>query len=395
MSTRRSKRFQLVLVTPSHYDNEGKVVQTPRPSMPATSLACLYALALDAAERQVLGPEMTIDITAIDETNGRVRAREIIVHLGRHDGFGMVGLVGVQPNQFRRSLDIARPLRAAGIPVVISGSPVTGPLALFPDTQNDARQALDMGCSLFAGDAENGRIDVVIRDAANGALQPIYDHVPALPALESAPSPFVPQEMLRRTIDHYASFDVGRGCPFQCSFCSKATVNERKSHRHLAEDIERAIRAHYQQHVPWFFITDESLARSENWEAVFDRMISLRERDNIGLEIAIQGDMLSHTIPNFVTKAARAGVRKVFIEVEEVDSAYLPVAKKQYKVTEHHSMMLAWRQAGVIAYAGHILDFLNGTPEKGTRNEMSEFFCYASASSRIRNARPIGSIESP
>jgi hypothetical protein len=165
MSARRSKhRFQLVLIRPSHYDNEGNLVQSGRLSIPASSLACLYALALDAAERQVLGPEVAIDITAIDETNTRVRTQEIIVQLARHEGFGMVGLIGVQPKQFARSLDIARPLRAAGISVVISGSPVTGPLAMLPGAQNDLKQALDMGCSLFDGDAENGRGDSRCRE---------------------------------------------------------------------------------------------------------------------------------------------------------------------------------------------------------------------------------------
>jgi hypothetical protein len=34
-----------------------------------------------------------------------------------NDGFGLVALVGVQSNQFPRALDIARPLRADGVPV--------------------------------------------------------------------------------------------------------------------------------------------------------------------------------------------------------------------------------------------------------------------------------------
>ena len=396
MSARRSKhRFQLVLIRPSHYDNEGNVVQRGRSSIPANSLCCLYALALDAAERQVLGPEVAIDITAIDETNTRVRTQEIIVQLARHDGFGMVGLIGVQPNQFPRSLDIARPLRAAGISVVISGSPVTGPLAMLPGTQNDRKQALDMGCSLFAGDAENGRIDVVIRDAANGALQSLYDQVPALPTLESGPSPFMPQEVARRLIDHYASFDAGRGCPFQCSFCAKAILHDHKSHRHPPDEVERSIRAHYQQRVPWFFITDDGFVRNEDWEPIFDRIILLRERDKIRLKIAIQVDARCHEIPNFVAKAACAGVRKAFIGVENVDPANLRAGKKrQNKTTEYRSAMLAWQKAGVITYAGHILGSQNDTSEsiqdkRELRADTPDFFCYAAASSRVRGATPM------
>src|SRR6187402_2219852 len=69
MPVPRTKRhFQLVLIRPSQYDDRGRVVQTSRSSVPANSLACLYALALDAAERQVLGSNIAIDITAVDES---------------------------------------------------------------------------------------------------------------------------------------------------------------------------------------------------------------------------------------------------------------------------------------------------------------------------------------
>src|SRR3990172_3383118 len=113
-----ARRFQLVLIKPSHYDDDGYVVQWLQSSIPSNSLASVYALAADAAERQVLGPDVAVDITAMDETNTRVRVADIIDRIRRHDGLGVVGLVGVQSNQFARALDIARPLREAGLQVV-------------------------------------------------------------------------------------------------------------------------------------------------------------------------------------------------------------------------------------------------------------------------------------
>ena len=405
MSVPRAKRrFQLVLIKPSHYDGEGSLVQRIRSSIPASSLACLYALALDAAERRVLGPNVTIDITAVDEANTRVRTKEIIAQFAGHDSFGMVGLVGVGSNQLPRALDIARPLREAGLPVVIGGF-VSDHLATLPAPQPDLAPALDIGCSLFTGDAENGRIDAVIRDAANGALQSMYDHLNGLPALESAPSPFVPPEALKRMIDHYASFDAARGCPFQCSFCTTINLQGRRSRRHSADDAEQSIRAHYQEGVPWFFITDDNFARNKDWEQVFDRIILLRDRDKIELKIAIQVDTQCHKIPDFVAKAARAGVRKVFVGTENVSPAKLPVVKRQSKITEDRSMVLAWKKAGVITYAGHILgsphDTLESPREDGeiTKKELPtdilEFFCYAAASSRVRSATPMRIARSP
>src|SRR5205085_5354575 len=111
------RRFQLVLIKPSHYDDEGYVVQWLRSAIPSNSLAVVYSLAADAAAREVLGPGVAIDITAVDECNTRIRPDRIVREFRKNGGFGMVGLVGVQSNQFPRALDIAKPLREAGIPV--------------------------------------------------------------------------------------------------------------------------------------------------------------------------------------------------------------------------------------------------------------------------------------
>jgi hypothetical protein len=228
----------LVLIKPSHYDGDGYVIQWARSSIPSNSLACVYALAQDAAERQVLGPDIAIDISVTDETNTRVRVKDIVTQFKRHDGFGMVGLVGVQSNQFPRALDIARPLRQAGIPVAIGGFHVSGCFAMLPETQPDVKIALDLGCSLFAGEAEEGRMDAVLQDAARGKLAPVYNHMADLPALESSPSPILPPQTLKRTINYFASFDAGRGCPYQCSFCTIINVQGRKSRRRSPDDVE-------------------------------------------------------------------------------------------------------------------------------------------------------------
>src|SRR3989337_603133 len=96
------RRFRLVLVKPSHYDDDGYVIQWWRSPIPANSLACLYGLAVEAQARGVL------DIVPVDETNTRVRTDRIIREMAGADA-GMVFLVGVQSNQFPRALDIARP----------------------------------------------------------------------------------------------------------------------------------------------------------------------------------------------------------------------------------------------------------------------------------------------
>src|ERR1700692_2293500 len=190
-ATSARKRFRVILVKPSHYDDDGYVIRWFRSPMPANSRPTFYGLVDDCERRQVLGPDIDIDIVAIDETNTRVRVERIIAQMRANGNFGFVGLVGVQSNQYPRSLHIAKPLRAAGIPVIIGGVHVAGMMAMFDSIGPDLQQALDMGITLFAGEAE-GRMDEVVRDAAAGALKPLYNYINDLPALEESVTPFLP-----------------------------------------------------------------------------------------------------------------------------------------------------------------------------------------------------------
>jgi radical SAM superfamily enzyme YgiQ (UPF0313 family) len=359
----RARRFQLVLIKPSRYDDDGYIVQWMRSSIPSNSLAVLYSIADDCATRRVLGPGVEIDLTVLDEINTRIRPKRIAALLQRHGGLGLVALVGVQSNQFSRALDIARPLREAGLPVIVGGFHVSGCLAMLPRLPPDLQQALDLGISLFAGESE-GRFDRVLKDAAEGRLAPVYNHLDDLPSIEAAPLPYLPPEKIERTMNQYASFDAGRGCPFQCSFCTIINVQGRKSRRRTAGDVEEVIRKHYACGIKRFFITDDNFARNKDWEQILDRLILLRERDKMNLGFVLQVDTLCHKIPNFIEKSARAGVKRIFIGLENINPANLLEAKKrQNKITEYRAMLLAWKKAGVVTYAGYILGFPGDTPE--------------------------------
>ena len=330
--------------------------------MPSNSLAALYGLAIDAAERQVLGPNVSIDVTPLDETNTRIKPKKIIAHLKRFGGFGLVGLVGVQSNQFPRAMDIARPLRAAGVPVVIGGFHISGCLSMLAEMQPDIQEALDLGISLFAGEAEE-RLDTLLRDAESGTLQPIYNYLNDLPSIQSAPVPFLLRKHVKRTAGNYSTFDAGRGCPYQCSFCTIINVQGRKSRRRSPDDVERIIRQNWAEGIHRFFITDDNLARNKDWEPILDRIIKLRTEEGIGVSLMIQVDALCHKIPKFIEKCAAAGVTRVFIGIESVNPDTLIAAKKrQNKISEYRKLLLAWKAVGAVTYAGYILGFPNDTP---------------------------------
>jgi hypothetical protein len=355
-----SKRFRLVLIKPSHYDDDGYVIQWFRSAIPSNTLAVMNGLALDCKQRRVLGHDVEIEISAFDETNTRIRLDRIAKRL--RDGRGLVALVGVQSNQFPRAMDMARKLRAAGVQVCLGGFHVSGCLSMLPELTPELKEAMDLGVSLFAGESE-GRFEDVLRDAWQGTLKPLYNYMDDLPSLPGTTLPILPASRIKRTGGRLTSFDAGRGCPFLCSFCTIINVQGRKSRRRSADDVERIIRNNLAQGINRFFITDDNFARNTDWESIFDRLIAMREREKINIKFIIQVDTMCHRLPHFIEKAGRAGVARVFIGLESINpDSLLGARKKQNKITEYRKMLLAWKHAGATVFAGYILGFPGDTP---------------------------------
>jgi hypothetical protein len=361
------RRFIVELIKPSHYDDDGYVIQWLRSWIPSNSLACLYAIAQDIAARRALGPDIRVEVNAYDECHTVIPVRRIVRRIKAAD-CGIVCLVGVQSNQFPRAVDLAAPFRAAGIAVAIGGFHVSGCLAMLPELPPDLAAAQAQGIVLFAGEAE-GRLGEFLADALHGRLKPVYNFMSDLPGLQQQVTPILPIEIVRRYSESLGAFDAGRGCPFQCSFCTIINVQGRKSRWRDADDVEALVRANLAQGVHRFFITDDNFARNRNWEAIFDRLIRMREEEGLTLQFIIQVDTLCHRIPNFVEKAARAGCTRVFIGLENINpDNLLSVKKRQNRVHEYRRLFLAWRAHKVITYAGYILGFPNDTPERVARD---------------------------
>jgi hypothetical protein len=125
-------------------------------------LAVLCGLAQECADQRVLGEDVAFEIHAFDETNAHISPAKIAGLIEKTDD-GMVMLVGVQSNQFPRALDIAALLREDGIRVTVGGFHLSGTMAMLKDTDPYVKKALNLGVSLFAGEAE-GRLAQVLRE---------------------------------------------------------------------------------------------------------------------------------------------------------------------------------------------------------------------------------------
>ena len=361
--------FTFVLIKPTHYDDDGYPIQWFRSALPSNTLACMNSLAEDARKREVLGTGVRIHLDTYDETNRRVVPGRIMRELARRGGRSLIGIVGVQSNQFPRALDLARQFRAQGLQVCIGGFHVSGCIAMLPEMPAEMREAEAAGISMFAGETEEHRLDEVLLDAWNGRLKPLYNFMNKLPSLEGEPAPILPRKHVIRTSGTYSSIDLGRGCPYQCSFCTIINVQGRKSRFRTPDDLEQIIRANKAQGIDRFFITDDNFARNSDWEILLDRVIELKEREGIHCGFTIQVDTLCHKIPNFIEKATKAGVRRVFIGLENINPDNLIAAKKrQNKITEYREMLQKWRAHGAMTYAGYILGFPADTKESILRD---------------------------
>ena len=86
MGGARKKTFQLVLIKPTHYDDDGYPITWLKSHIPSNTLAALYGLGEDCRQRQVLGPDVEIVIKPFDETNIRVRTDKIAADFKRDVG---------------------------------------------------------------------------------------------------------------------------------------------------------------------------------------------------------------------------------------------------------------------------------------------------------------------
>jgi tRNA A37 methylthiotransferase MiaB len=361
--------FDFVMIKPSHYDDDGYPIVWWRSLIPSNSLAAVNGIARQSALQEALGPGIKLNLVTYDETNTHVVPKRIIADLKRRGVRALIGLVGVQSNQYDRALDLAREFRAAGLPVVIGGFHVSGCLSMLDHLPSEIQAALDIGCSLFAGECEEGRLDEVLRDARDGTLKPIYNYLKDLPGLEGAPLPLLPSDAIRRNANAWSSFDLGRGCPFQCSFCTIINVQGRKSRFRTADDLEAILRENLAQGIKAFFITDDNLARNRRWEEFFDRLIELREKEGLKANLTIQVDTMCHRLPNFIDKAMRAGAMRIFIGLENINPDNLIAAKKkQNRITEYRHMLQEWHKRGAFIFAGYILGFPGDTRESILRD---------------------------
>jgi len=362
------ERIQLYLIKPSSYDDDGYVVRYFRGVLPSNTLACLASLTRAACEQEPLD-RFEFKIHEIDEAVMKVNAGRICRSFKKRARV-IVCLIGVQTHQFPRASDLAKEFRRAGCPVMIGGFHVSGQLAMIPGIAPEIQELLDLGVTVVKGEVEESWAGL-LADAVNGNLAPLYDFSESKPDLGSAPIPLQGGPIMKRFVaSKHGTIDCGRGCPFECSFCTIINVQGRKMRFRSPALIAEAIRENYRRTgMTFYFFTDDNFARNQAWNEIFDALIDLKENEQIPVEFMMQVDVLSYKIKGFVEKARRAGCSNVFIGMESINDDNLKAAKKrQNHVDDYRNLIDEYRSAEIATHVGYILGFPFDSPESIRRD---------------------------
>ena len=351
------KKFCIVLIKPSKYDDDGYVIRFWKGVLPSNTLNVLHGLTEDVRARRVFG-DLPIEVTTFDETAEMVPLKKIIRWSKAPGTKLLVCLVGVQTNQFPRALDMARIFKAAGITVIIGGFHTSGTINMLGEQEPDIQELFREGICVVSGEVE-GKWDGILSDFLSGQLKPLYSYAQDLQNLvdiEDAPLPKTSAKTMRHfAYSSFATADTSRGCPFACTFCTIINVQGRKMRERSPESIAAMMRRNYLDYgLSFYFFTDDNFARKKLWRETFEEIIKLRE-EGLDVSFMMQVD-LAKKPKDFVPLAAKAGCTQVFIGMESVNPQNLEAeGKKQNKVEEYRSIIKEWHDAGVLVHTGYII----------------------------------------
>ena len=355
------QKFRVIYILPSRYDDDGYVLRYVWGVLPSNTLFCLRSLTLEALAGGALPAGVEYDVQVLDDSVNRIRPERIVRDARRAGAKLLVGMVGVQSNQFPRAGDLALQFREHGAPVMMGGFHVSGVLAMFGTPDRDMERLIERGITMVGGEVESpGVLSGILRDAWNDRLEPVY-RVSETPALTNAAVPAPDKGYLKRFLGQMGTMDTSRGCPFNCSFCTIINVQGRKMRHRSAACMVQSIEAHYELGIVYYFFTDDNFSRSPVWRELFDGLKQLRAAGK-DIEFMMQVDTQAWKIPGFIEGAREAGCFCVFIGMETINEANLKASsKRQNKVHEYAQMVDSWHRAGILVHAGFIIGFPHDT----------------------------------
>jgi hypothetical protein len=392
------RTIRIYFIKPSRYDEEGYVQFFRYGVQPNNTLTVLKAL--NEGLNQHYTPQRNIYLETViwDELCDGLVSPETVLAIkdkAREDGVELlIGLAGVQSNQYPRGRDLALQFIAQGMTTMMGGFHISG----YPESRSFLNSC---GVTTVIGEAENlwGQI---IEDYLRGELKLNYSVSEGIraktgqddiivPVITEAQLPVVDDRYLTRFFNPaMTTLDTSRGCPFTCSYCSVKNVMGRTMRSRepgaVVEWVRDAVRNHG---INSLFLVDDDFFRSPRWEEILTGLAAVK-REFPALCFMMQVDVDASCYANlsegesetakhrrsrrFVELAAKAGCYQAFVGIESLNPDNLNFATKYQNTDDRqHRLKLEdarrrvlekyrrvvdnWHKAGVAVHAGYMLGF--------------------------------------
>lgn len=384
------ERVEVVLIKPTHYDDDGFPYCFARGVLPSNTLAVVGDLVEQALTR-VVPKGVSFRVRMFDETTRRGlrghRALERSPRLWKEGVKVVVGLVGVQSSQFPRACDLISRWREKGAVCVIGGPHVSGTIATMLDGISD-KDRRDVPCPgimppeidaltrsgvvVFEGEAEASAdggsvLQEMLRDILSNRQKSLYRG--GRPDITDTPLPKYSFEQLGGYVTSMDTLGDGRGCPHKCSFCSVINFQGRKIRgrdpRTVVARVEEVCRRRGKAR---FFLVDDNVGRNPKREQLLAGLKDLR-RQGRDLSFMVQVDLESLGWPGFIEDLAEAGCGHVFVGVESLNDGNLEATRKRHnRAVDYQAVWAKCHERGVTVHASYMI----GMPRDAARSVRQE-----------------------
>lgn len=362
MNSNQIKSLKLFLIKPSKYDEMGYPIRFFRGVFISNTIVCINSLTQNISKSDLLG-DIDIDTEIIDESVQKIPISRIIKESRNINKKIVVCLVGVQSNQFPRAADLAISFRQASIDVLIGGFHVSGAQSLHNEDPPEIQKIIDAGVIVIKGEIEEQWVKI-LSDLIAGRAQRVYNFLDNKPVLFNKPLPLVNKAYLKKfAMSNIHTIDCGRGCPYNCSFCTVINVQGKKMrYRNPATIIDSINTSYHKNGINYYFFTDDNFSKHRYWEEIFDGLIALRKKKGMKIEFIMQVDTLAYKINNFVKKAREAGCNQVFIGFESLNEQNLiDTGKSHNNVHNFTEIISTWHDNTISTHAAYIIGFPHDT----------------------------------
>ena len=301
---------KIVFIQPTQYQSDSKsLCKQKRIHLPGLAFPLLGAMLPSDWEAELL-------LEVVDEINFEIDADLIAIGTMGHAMF--------------HGIEIADEFRSRGKKVVMGGYMAS--IAF--------KEAIKHCDSLVIGDAEIS-FPKMLKDFEMGKLEKIYNY--PVSDLDKLPIPEY-KMLLKKPIGNMLPVQAGRGCSYQCSFCSIACLYKGRYLARPLDEVIRDIEVVKSLGFKRFYLIDDNIISNPKYlEQLCDKITKLKMKwaTQCSLQLARNKQLLD--------KVASSGGELLSFGIESINQEGLNLLNKSWlKVEEHEKNLSELRKAGLV-----------------------------------------------